>query len=112
MKKHPIHLDIKKQLDTFIEKKKIPHIIFYGEVGSGKHYILEYFIEKIYKRADKKHVLYVNCAHNKGIRFFRDELKFFAKTNIQNNGGNFFKSIILFNADKLTMDAQLIYVGR
>ena len=31
--------------------------------------------------------MYVNCAHNngKGIRFIRDELKFFAKTNIHNN---------------------------
>ena len=28
------------------------------------------------------------------------------KTNIQNKRGKFFKSIILFNADKLTTDAQ------
>ena len=33
-------------------------------------------------------------------------MKFFAKTNIQNNDGKLFKSIILFNADKLTTDAQ------
>ena len=50
--------------------------------------------------------MYVDCAHGKGIRFFRDQLKFFAKTNIQNKTNNMFKSIILFNADKLTMDAQ------
>ena len=50
--------------------------------------------------------MYVNCAHGKGIRFIRDELKFFAKTNIQNNNGKKFKSIILFNAEKLTTDAQ------
>ena len=28
--------------------------------------------------------MHVNCAHSKGIRFIRDELKFFAKTNIHN----------------------------
>jgi DNA polymerase III delta prime subunit len=50
--------------------------------------------------------MYVNCAHGKGIKFIRDELKFFAKTHINSNGGDFFKSIILLNADKLTMDAQ------
>jgi len=48
----------------------------------------------------------INCAHGKGIKFVRDELKFFAKTHIHSEGGNIFKSIILLNADKLTMDAQ------
>jgi DNA polymerase III delta prime subunit len=33
-------------------------------------------------------------------------LSFFAKTHINSNQGNTFKSIILINADKLTMDAQ------
>ena len=50
--------------------------------------------------------MYVDCAHGKGIRFIRNELKFFAKTNIQNKKGGVFKSIILFNADQLTIDAQ------
>jgi hypothetical protein len=50
--------------------------------------------------------MYVNCAHGKGIKFIREELKFFAKTHINSNGGDVFKSIILLNADKLTMDAQ------
>jgi DNA polymerase III delta prime subunit len=48
----------------------------------------------------------INCAHGKGIKFVRDELKFFAKTHIHSEGGNIFKSIVLLNADKLTMDAQ------
>lgn len=36
----------------------------------------------------------------------REELKFFAKTNIDLKDGDNFKSIVLFNADKLTIDAQ------
>jgi hypothetical protein len=47
-----------------------------------------------------------NCAHGKGIRFIREELKFFAKTNIDFKEGAIFKSVILTNADKLTIDAQ------
>jgi len=47
-----------------------------------------------------------NCAHGKGIRFIREELKFFAKTNIDFKEGAVFKSVILTNADKLTIDAQ------
>jgi len=103
-----IHKNINTKLDYFIDNKKIPHIIFYGPSGSGKRNILNKFIEKIYinKQTIKEYVMYVNCAHGKGIRFIRDELKFFAKTNIQNQNGIFFKSIILFNADNLTTDAQ------
>jgi hypothetical protein len=48
----------------------------------------------------------VNCVHGKGIKFIREELKFFSKTHINSNGGNIFKSIVLLNADKLTIDAQ------
>jgi len=54
----------------------------------------------------KSFVIHVNCAHGKGIKFIREELKFFAKTHINSNGGNIFKSVVLLNADKLTMDAQ------
>ena len=104
-----IHQKIYKKLDFFIKENKIPHIIFYGNYGSGKRTILNNFINKIYKN-DKNtinsYVMYVNCAHNKGIRFIRDELKFFAKTNIHNNENLLFKSIVLFNAEKLTIDAQ------
>ena len=103
-----IHQKIKNKLQSFINEKKIPHIIFSGPQGSGKRYILNDFINKIYKTTEniKNYVMYINCAHGKGIRFIRDELKFFAKTNIHLKQGKIFKSIILFNADKLTTDAQ------
>ena len=105
IKQIDIHNDLKKRLDTFIELNKIPHIIFYGDSGSGKRYILNYFINRIYTKEEKKnYTMYVNCAHSKGIRFIRDELKFFAKTNLKNK--YIFKSIILFNANHLTIDAQ------
>lgn len=104
-----IHAPIIQKLDNLINNNKIPHIIFHGSSGSGKRYILNYFIQKIYNHNStyiNDYTMYVNCAHGKGIRFIRDELKFFAKTNIQKNKLNFFKSIVLFNADNLTIDAQ------
>jgi len=109
MDKLDIHKKIYDKLSFFISSKKIPHIIFHGPNGSGKHTVLYNFIKKIYNNDNisiKEHVMWVNCAHCKGIRFIRDELKFFAKTNIQNQNGILFKSIILFNACKLTTDAQ------
>ena len=104
-----IHLQIKEKLDYFYKIHKIPNIIFHGESGSGKHCIVNDFIHKIYdhnKAKIKDFVMWVNCAHCKGIKFIREELKFFAKTHINSNGGDVFKSIILLNGDKLTMDAQ------
>jgi GTPase SAR1 family protein len=104
-----IHQSIKDKLNYFYEIHKIPNIIFHGPSGSGKRTIINDFIHKIYdndKEKIKLFVMYVNCSHGKGIKFIREDLKFFAKTHINSNGGNNFKSIILLNADKLTMDAQ------
>jgi len=48
MEKLTIHENIVKKLNYFIENKEIPHIIFYGPSGSGKHELLNFFINKIY----------------------------------------------------------------
>ena len=104
-----IHQNIKDKLKYFHSIHKIPNIIFNGPSGSGKSTIVNDFISLIYdgnKEKIKDFVMYVNCAHGKGIKFIREELKFFAKTHIHSNGGDTFKSIVLFNGDKLTMDAQ------
>jgi GTPase SAR1 family protein len=105
----PIHHKIIAKLDYFHQQNKIPHIIFHGSSGSGKRTIVDQFIQKIYqgdKHKIKTNVMIVNCAQGKGIKFIREELKFFAKTNIQSNNGTFFKTIVLINADNLTIDAQ------
>lgn len=104
-----IHNSIKEKLDYFHDIRKIPNILFHGPSGSGKHTIVNDFIHKIYNNDKEKvneFVMDVNCAHGKGIKFIREELKFFAKTHINSNGGDIFKSVILLNADKLTIDAQ------
>jgi len=104
-----IHQNIKEKLEYFHKIHKIPNIIFNGPSGAGKSTIVNDFISLIYdgnREKIKDLVMYVNCAFGKGIKFIREELKFFAKTHINSNGGDTFKSIVLFNGDKLTMDAQ------
>ena len=100
--------NVLSKLNHFFETKKIPNIIFHGSSGSGKRTIVNNFLSRIYDNdilKHKNHVMTVNCSHGKGIKFIRDELKFFAKTNIQVNDV-MFKSIVLLNADSLTIDAQ------
>jgi len=104
-----IHSNIHDKLNYFHQIHKIPNLLFHGPSGSGKRSIVHKFIHKIYdgdREKIKSFVIYVNCSHGKGIKFIREDLKFFAKTHIHSNDGNKFKSIVLLNADKLTMDAQ------
>jgi hypothetical protein len=106
----------KQKLHSFLHSKQIPNLILHGPSGSGKRTLLSEFLYEVYRRSDdiestytiiKSNVMVVNCSHgNKGIKFIRDEFKFFAKTNIQTNYGVPFKSIVLLNADCLTIDAQ------
>lgn len=103
------HQHIYNRLNCFYNNNNIPNIIFHGSSGSGKKTIVYNFLNKIYendKQKLKKNTMIVNCSHGKGIKFIREELKFFAKTNLHYNENIKFKSIILLNADSLTNDAQ------
>ena len=54
----------------------------------------------------ENNTLILNCSLGKGnIKFIRENLKFFANT-ITHKTISTFKSIVLLNADKLTLDAQ------
>jgi hypothetical protein len=101
--------DPSQKLEYFLKVKKIPNIVFHGSAGTGKRTIVSNFLKRIYQEDRvkmKNNVMLVNCAHGKGIKFIRDELKNFAKANMQCNDSTWFKSIVLYNADELTIDAQ------
>lgn len=102
-----IHKPIQERLDSFIQNNKIPNIIFHGENGCGKKTILKNFLDTIYKDVSnpKDYIMNVNCAFGKGIRFIREQLKFFAKTNAYANN-NCIKSIVLLDCELLTTEAQ------
>ena len=101
-----IHKDILDNLHHYIKINSIPNIIFNGPSGSGKRRVVHKFINTIFKNdaeAINKYVICENCALGKGINFIRTTLKDFSKiTNFNNN----IKIIVLYNADKLTIDAQ------
>jgi len=107
-----LHEPIHKKLLHFYNTKRIPHIIFHGSSGSGKHTLVYQFLQMIYGGLEShvdSNVLFVNCAHGKGIKFIREELKFFAMTNVDFGKSKeqiTFKTIVLTNADHLTVDAQ------
>lgn len=116
------HSSIYRKLNYFLDNGEIPNIIFHGSAGTGKKTIVYNFLDQIYgkiraTKSDnpasptivgklKNNIMSVNCCHGKGIKFIRDEIKTFSRMNIQHAEGVFFKSIVLFNADYLTIDAQ------
>jgi len=101
-----IHNDIIEKLNHLLNQNKVPNIIFHGPSGSGKRTIVDNFLKQIYRDVTNlsEYIMVENCSHSKGIKFIREDLKFFAKTNIKDI--NKFKIILLLNADKLTTDAQ------
>jgi DNA polymerase III delta prime subunit len=98
-----------EKVDLIIEKMtenySIPHILFHGEINSGKRKLVDYLLNKLYEDEDKKlYCMSIECSTCKGIKIIRDDIKEFAKQQISNR--ILFKSIILYDADNLTIDAQ------
>ena len=87
---------------------KLPNLLLYGNNLLGKKTLLESLLLYIYKTYEniENNTLILNCSLGKGnIKFIRENLKFFANT-ITHKTISTFKSIVLLNADKLTLDAQ------
>jgi hypothetical protein len=104
-----IHNSIRAQLKYFYDSKKIPHILFYGSHGSGKKTLLNEFLESIYagnRRLMHQNILYSNCSHSKGIKHIREILKEYARSNVTINDGVYFKSVVLYNFEDLSVDGQ------
>ena len=96
------------QLSHFIAIRQVPNLLFYGPCDQTTHTIAVHLLNVLYetKAQKEQYVMMVNCAHGKGIKFIREELTSFAKSQIDSHGGTAFKSIVLMNAGKLTQDAQ------
>jgi DNA polymerase III delta prime subunit len=97
-----------QKLRDLYDKDSLPNLLLYGNNLVGKKTLLEQLLIYIYKTNEniENNTLILNCSLGKGnIKFIRENLRFFANTITHKNITNF-KSIILLNADSLTLDAQ------
>jgi DNA polymerase III delta prime subunit len=91
-------------MDAFLKDSNIPHILLYGDSNSGKKTNLEKLLNSVYTKEQKKiYTMYIHCSICKGIKVIRDDIKDFAKQQIHQVP---FKSIVIYDAELLTIDAQ------
>jgi len=91
-------------IENYKKNKNIPHILIYGDHNCGKRQLLSKLLDTIYTAEMKKlYCMYIECATYKGIKMIRDDIKEFSKQNTYQVP---FKSVILYDADNLTIDAQ------
>lgn len=83
-------------------ENNIPHILFYGYIDYDD--IIKYIYNFYHENDRQKYILELDCVISKSIKHIREYIKLFSKQQLSCNIS--FKSIILFNAEYLTMDAQ------
>ena len=82
-------------------KDNIPHILFYGNV---KEDIIKHIEQYYPPKMSNKYIMKLYCGTSKGIKNIRDDIKLFSKQQLSPN--ILFKSIVLYDAEYLTVDAQ------
>lgn len=100
-------------LQTSIQNKNLPHLLFYGPPGTGKTSAILAACRELWgPEVMRSRVLELNASDERGISVMRTKVKDFAKIMIATppNTGGYpcppFKIIILDEADTLTADAQ------
>ncbi|KIK50605.1 hypothetical protein GYMLUDRAFT_89243 [Collybiopsis luxurians FD-317 M1] len=98
------HKDITSTIEKFIEKNRLPHLLFYGPPGTGKTSTILAVARRIYGADYRKQILELNASDDRGIDVVREQIKQFAETRTLFSKG--FKLIILDEADMMTQAAQ------
>lgn len=83
-------------------ENNIPHILFYGYIDYDD--IIKNIYNFYHENDKQKYILELDCVISKSIKHIREYIKLFSKQQLSCNIS--FKSVILFNAEYLTMDAQ------
>jgi len=87
----------KQDLNQWIEKQDIPHLLLHGAAGTGKTTAAKLITSNI-----DCDFLYTNCSDENGIETIRDKVKLFASSATFHA----LKVVIMDEADFLTINAQ------
>lgn len=95
---------ILSKVESFVQKKNMPHLLFSGPAGVGKTTLSLIIAKQFFGENWKSNFLELNASDERGIDVIRNTVKDFAKTKALSNVP--FKIIYLDECDALTREAQ------
>jgi replication factor C small subunit len=96
--------EIVSRLQTFVEKKSLPHLLFAGPPGVGKTCAALCIAHELFGDGWRQNFLELNASDERGIDTIRTKVKDYARTRAI--GDVPYKIIYLDESDALTPDAQ------
>ena len=107
--------DIIQTLKKFLDRNSLTHLLFYGTAGTGKTTCAKAIANFLYGEHKTGNILELNASDERGIDIVKEQIKSFCQTlnsfsnfnlNANEKNSNFFKLVILDEADMMTTDAQ------
>ena len=95
--------DIVERLQSYIDQRDLPHLLFSGRAGIGKTTAATAIARQVYGDDWRGNFLELNASDQRGIDVVRDRIKNFARSSF---GGFDYRIIFLDEADSLPSDAQ------
>src|SRR3989338_8398099 len=96
--------DIVDRVNSFVEKKNMPNLLFAGPAGVGKTSLALVTVRELFGDSWRQNFLELNASDERGIDVIRVKVKDFARTKAI--GDVPFKIIYLDECDALTREAQ------
>lgn len=92
---------------NILEKKKFPHMLFYGPPGAGKTTSADNLIRKyqsLYGKINSENIIHLNASDERGIEVIRTQIHQFVKSKNMFETG--YKFVVLDEVDYMTKNAQ------
>ena len=96
--------EIVNRLQSFVDKKSLPHLLFAGPAGTGKTTAALCIARELFAEDWRRNTLELNASDERGIDTIRTKVKDYART--RPIGDVPYKLILLDESDALTPDAQ------